>query len=497
MLFYLEEGKLDQEAVLLTSGLDSNNPSEIWYSDEIMDISYGPGLYNIYPSESRKNRFMGYPVQTAPIEDNESLLEAAAEKLRTNDRRGMTFSLEAILRCRHRVTNDVFYAIKLKNIFKGAEDVTLIAYRNIFSLHPDKIRLDVIEGEIYGTLSGMIRDGENIKSKEDEDIVTTWIASSQTSYPDTAALAGHLPGNPKIYQMFSGYLVYDADKECNGGRLIMRRMKTNHIITHPIPKTAVKKLIEETATPEVTDVVLSRLKDLYYSMLDIPELDNLMMSSAPRIAGLINLSKSEVIETANSFRVYIVNRKIVSINFLNQRGEVRSFAFGMSDGMLKSVPRVYALDNPKKDITRQVLNWMENNHMYIRRFMEGRFMCGEYIVSVREPLLKTEAMEVPFVKRSWPMKRCVNNGEIVILPVNIAHHTKPQYIPFWNMRVADQIWLLSDTTREECNAVMEEFNECPVVKGIFMTLSLLVTEDLHIDSNGFDEFVNGILSRKE
>ena len=129
--------------------------------------------------------------------------------------------------------------------------------------------------------------------------------------------------------------------------------------------------------------------------------------------------------------------------------------------------------------------------------MEGRFMCGEYIATVREPLLKTEAMEVPFVKRSWSMKRCVNNGEIVVLPVNIAHHTKPQYIPFWNMRVADQIWLLSDTTREECNAVMKEFNECPVVKGIFMTLSLLVTEDLHIDSNGFDEFVNGILSRKE
>ena len=69
MLFYLEEGKLDQEAVLLTNGLDSNNPSEIWYSDEIMDISYGPGLYNVYPSESHKNRFMGYPVQTAPIED--------------------------------------------------------------------------------------------------------------------------------------------------------------------------------------------------------------------------------------------------------------------------------------------------------------------------------------------------------------------------------------------------------------------------------------------
>ena len=483
MLRYLDEDiGSDGNPILCTTGLEQDAPSEVWYPADEMDTSYGPGLYDIFPISTTQPKFVGHAIESVPIEDNRSILDRVRDKLQSKHQ-DMAFKLSAILRCTHPVTSDVFYAVKLKNIFTK-EFTTVLAYKNALStLDPFRVHVELVDGELFGTIAGMIKEGCDIKRALDETYVLRWVAFSTTSTAEPTMLAGKLTGNPRIHQMFSGYLVMDADHPDNGGRIYMRHLRTRKSVMIRVGPDVVHDLVNIDRVPDVTDVVLSRLKEYYYNTLDTPNLDDMMMSAASRIAGLINMGSLSMVEIANTFRVYIINRKIIAVNFIDQRGNQKTFSFGMQDGLVKAVPRIYVVDSPRKDVTEQVLLWMRDNHMFVNNLMVGRYLYDDLVYEVRYPLINMDAMDLSYVKRNWSLKRCVVNKTLVIVPVRVYRGDtllQRVCIPFWNMRFANQVWLVSDVTKADCDKVIQTYDNDPIITTMWSTIIKLATNDLKV-----------------
>lgn len=483
MLRYLEEDiGSGGNPILYTTGLDPNAPSEVWYPADEMDTTYGPGLYDIFPLTTTQPKFIGHAIESVPIEDNRSILDRVRDKLQEKHQE-IAFKLSAILRCIHPTTGDMFYVVRLKNVF-SKEVVTAIAYKNILStIDPFKIHVEIVDGELFGATAGMIKEGVDIKRQIDSDYVLRWIAFSASSTGDVTIMAGKLPANPKIYQMFSGYLAVDGDHPENGGKMYMRHLRTRKLCILKVNANVVTDLIEKDRVPEVTDIILSRLKIIYQDLLETPDLNDMMMFSAFRIAGLINFGNASALEVANAFRVYIVNRKIIAISFLDQRNTVQTFSFGIVNGLLKAVPRIYTVDSPRKDITDQVINWMMENHMFVHNMMVGRYLNDDLIYEVRSPLINIDAMDLSYVKRSWPLKRCVTNKTIVIVPVRVYRGDEMierVCIPFWNMRFANQVWLVSDDTKKACDEIIRTYDDHPIVKTLWSSIMKMATNDLRV-----------------
>ncbi len=460
MLAFMHEDNKNGSSSLVTYGINRKCPKKIFFNDESMDISEGPGLYNVEPMlEMDSYGFViGDRVQPAPISNALYIMEALHDVIKIGCFNPFN-RLSFIKKAKVKGTGDVIYYFQLEHPVTGIPTLAGWAYRDLLYKNPNEIQIELVP--TWSTqFSDWTTDARPIHSDKACAEVMSWVADSVETSVCLDDLVGQLPGDPLIYQMKSGYIVCDR-KDPKYHMVLLHDMVEGTCIRYQIPTMAMTIIQAKYHPADVTDIVLKKIYRSYLEQfMDTPPMRFVMEAILPEFTE--NLSAKDV----KTFRALRFSDKIIEFAYLDSKYHIiksQRYVFrknGAYSVEACPVPDVFVNRNRISYITDDVITWLRNRAFY--HSIMGPCVAGCPTSSCPmtiDPAVKS-ALKSGLMVTVW-----VDNGDISV------------ELPFWVLRKADKINELPLAVKKSCDDFIRLFKER--YEKLYIKAYSLIKEAIH------------------
>ena len=462
MLAFMHEDRKNGSSSLVTHGINRKCPKKIFFNDESMDISEGPGLYNVEPMlEMDSYGFViGDRVQPAPISNTVCIMEALHDVIKIGCF-DPVHRLSFIKKAKVKGTGDVIYYFQLEHPVTGLPTLAGWAYRDLLYKNPNEIQIELVP--TWSTqFSDWTTDAKTIHTDRACAEVTSWVADSVETSACPDDLIGQLPEDPLIYQMKSGYIICDKN-EPDYHMVLLHDMAEGTCIRYQIPTIALFIIGAKYRPADVTDIVLTKIcKSYLEQFMDTPPMRFVMKVVLPDFTE--NLSAKDV----KTFRVFRYSGKIIGFAYLDSKHHIiksQRYVFrknGAYSVEACPVPYVFVDRNRIFDITDEVITWLRNRAFY-------HSIMGPCVVGCP---LNNQMMEATI---DPAVESVLKAGLMVTVHVEDGDYYTE--LPFWMLKKADKINELPLAVRKSCDDFIRFFEDR--YEKLYIKAYSLIKEGIH------------------